>query len=134
MVITKDILDKAISLHGHLGPFLILGVKIGLFIKKFWDEEIDLCILKTVNKKPQLCTADGLKTILGINNVKISNGEGISIEIHKGENIIAEIFIKKEMIDKYVNVPWEKCEEAAYEVLAYKEEELFIVKDITKQE
>jgi formylmethanofuran dehydrogenase subunit E len=133
MSIPKDILNKAISLHGHLGPFLVLGVKIGLFIKKVWNDKIDLCILKTINKKPQLCTADGLKTILGINNVKISNGEGISIEIHKGENKIAEIFIKKEIIDKYVNVPWEKCEEAAYEILAYKEEELFIVKGIQNE-
>ncbi|MEM2083318.1 MAG: hypothetical protein QW303_07505 [Nitrososphaerota archaeon] len=133
MEISKDILNKAVLLHGHLGPFLVLGVKAGLFIKKFWNEEIDLCILKTINKKPQLCTADGLKTILGENNVEISNGEGISIEIHRRENKIAEIFIKKEIIDKYVNIPWEKCEEAAYEVLAYKEEELFILKDITKQ-
>ncbi|MEM3062764.1 MAG: hypothetical protein QW303_04370 [Nitrososphaerota archaeon] len=133
MEISKGILDKAVSLHGHLGPFLVLGVKAGLFIKKFWNEEIDLCVLKTINKKPQLCTADGLKTILGINNVKISNGEGISIEIRKGKNKIAEIFIKKEIIDKYVNIPWEKCKEAAYEVLAYKEEELFTVKDITRQ-
>lgn len=133
MEISKDILNKAVLLHGHLGPFLVLGVKAGLFIKKFWNEKIDLCILKTINKKPQLCTADGLKTILGENNVEISNGEGISIEIHRRENKIAEIFIKKEIIDKYVNIPWEKCEEAAYEVLAYKEEELFILKDITKQ-
>ncbi|MEM3406831.1 MAG: hypothetical protein QW806_07675 [Nitrososphaerota archaeon] len=133
MEISKDILNKAVLLHGHLGPFLVLGVKAGLFIKKFWNEKIDLCILKTINKKPQLCTADGLKTILGENNVEISNGEGISIEIHRRENKIAEIFIKKEIIDKYVNIPWEKCEEAAYEVLAYKEEELFILKGITKQ-
>jgi len=134
MEISKDILNKAISFHGHLGPFLVLGVKAGLFIKEFWNEGIDLCILKTVNKKPQLCTADGLKTILGIKNVKVSNGEGVSIEIYKGGNKIAEVSIKKEVINKYVNIPWEKCEEAAYEVLAYKEEELFILKDIKKQE
>lgn len=131
MGVSKDILNKAISLHGHLGPFLVIGVKAGLFIKKFWSEEVDLCILKTINKKPQLCIVDGLKTILGENNVKISNGEGISIEIHRKENKIAEIFIKKEIIDKYVNIPLEKCEEAAYEVLAYKEEELFILKNNT---
>lgn len=128
MMISKEILNKAISLHGHLGPFLILGVRIGLLIEKNWNKEIDKCILKTINKKPQLCIADGLRTILGLNNVEISNGKEISIKIYRKENKIAEIFIKKGIIDKYVNVKWEECEKAAHEIFSYNDEELFIIK------
>lgn len=120
----EQILSKAIKMHGHLGPFLVIGVKMGLLAERLLGEKARGCEFKTINKIPYLCTVDGIKSVVGENAVIVKEGNGISAMFHGtyGKKVVLKI--KKSIIEKYVNVPWEQCEESAHEILQEDEENL----------
>ncbi len=61
-------LKEAIKFHGHLGPYLILGILGGnlglkkLGIKKYFDLRV---LVYGANKKPKSCLIDGLQLSTG---------------------------------------------------------------------
>ena len=59
-IISKELLEKAVRIHGHLGPFLALGLKMSIRAEKILGEEPSRCELETVNRKPFLCVVDGI--------------------------------------------------------------------------
>ncbi|MEM2087811.1 MAG: FmdE family protein [Thermoproteota archaeon] len=121
-IIPKDVLEEAVMLHGHLGPFLILGLKMGLRAKSIMEMPI-ACELSTVLKKPYLCVVDGLKTVIG-NKIVLREGEGLSARFSNGKASIT-INVRRSIVERYAEAPWEKCEENAYEVINSSDEELF---------
>ena len=60
----KITLKEAEKFHGHLGPWLILGVRAGEFAlkklrcKKFFDIEVKV---RGASEKPRSCLIDGLQ-------------------------------------------------------------------------
>jgi len=80
----KITLDRARKFHGHLGPYLVLGVLMGeyalkhLKAKKYFGLEVKV---KGVDKKPKSCIVDGLQlstgATLGKGNIKKLNGKDI---------------------------------------------------------
>ena len=64
----KISLKKAVEFHGHLGPYLVLGVLAGEFaleklnIQKYFGLKIKV---KGVDKKPKSCFIDGLQLSTG---------------------------------------------------------------------
>ena len=117
-MISQDLLKKAVKLHGHLGPFLVLGLKMGLLAEELSGGKIRSCKVEAIDKKPYLCVVDGLKAVLGDNvTVVVKKGTGIVATFHKPDNAAFVVSVKKDVIDKYAQVPWERCEESAYEVL-----------------
>jgi len=117
-MISQDLLKKAVKLHGHLGPFLVLGLKIGLLAEELSGGKIRSCKVEAIDKKPYLCAVDGLKAVLGDNvTVVVKKGTGITATFNKPDNSAFVVSVKKHIIDKYAQVPWDKCEESAYEVL-----------------
>jgi hypothetical protein len=126
-VVSKELLEKAVSLHGHLGPFLVLGLKMGLRAESSIGKPVS-CEVSTVGRKPYLCAVDGLKTVLGC-NIVLKEGEGLSASFsNSGGNEIV-LRVKASVIgkyaEKYVGAPWKDCEEDAYEVMRSSDEELF---------
>jgi|YelNatPaOPRAMG01_1025707.scaffolds.fasta_scaffold34151_4 formylmethanofuran dehydrogenase subunit E len=120
-IVPKDILEEAVMLHGHLGPFLVLGLKIGLKAKNIMA--MPVCEVSTVLKKPYVCVVDGLKTVVG-DNVVLRDGDGLSARFSNGKDSII-INVRRSIVDRYAATPWEKCEENAYEVMNSSDEELF---------
>jgi formylmethanofuran dehydrogenase subunit E len=117
-MISQNLLKKAIKLHGHLGPFLILGLKMGLLAEEASGGKIGGCKVEAIEKKPYLCVVDGLKAVLGNKTVVVvRKGAGIAANFNKRDNTTLVVSVKKHIIDEYAQVPWEKCEETAYEVL-----------------
>ena len=80
-------LKEAIKFHGHLGPYLVLGLLAGelalkkIKIKKYFDVEVKVW---GANKKPKSCIIDGLQLSTGATygkgNIQKLNGPQIKIE------------------------------------------------------
>lgn len=122
MEIRREILDEAVSLHGHLGPFLVLGLRMGLRAVNTIGMPSS-CEVFTVMKKPYVCAVDGLKTIVG-GNIVLHEGDGLSARFDNGEDSIV-IRVRESVLEKYAETPWEKCEENAYLIMGLDDEDLF---------
>jgi len=86
-------LSEAIKFHGHLGPYLILGILAGelalrrMGYKKFFDLEIKVW---GANKKPKSCLIDGLQLSTGATygkgNIHKLDGSKIKIAFFHSHN------------------------------------------------
>jgi formylmethanofuran dehydrogenase subunit E len=63
--ISEELLKDAVRLHGNLGPFLVLGLKMSLRAEKILGEKPEKCEVETINSKPFLCVLDGIKAVTG---------------------------------------------------------------------
>lgn len=123
--ISPYLLEKAINLHGHLGPFLVLGLKMSLIAQERLGSRPQKCLVKTVRRKPYLCAVDGVRAVFGEIQIIVLDGEGLTIKFMGANNRGVEIKVKSDLVKKYVEAPWEKCEEYAEEVLKSDESLLF---------
>ena len=94
-----SILEKAAEFHGHLGPFLVIGVRIGLIgLRKIGRHDVDQL---TINLSlplhvPFSCIIDGLQftTHCTIGNQKLSVKDSDNIQVRfKKENEKKEVKI-----------------------------------------
>ena len=123
--ISKELLEDAIKLHGHLGPFLVIGLKMGMRAEKILCQKPDKCEAETINKKPFLCALDGIKVVIKSKAITVRDGNGLSAKFSKANNEEVIIKIKKDLIKKYAGGLWEKNEEYANEVILSDDEQLF---------
>ena len=86
-------LKDAVRFHGHLGPYLVLGLLAGEFaIKKIGaDKYFGLKVrVEGANKKPQSCLIDGLQLSTGATygkgNIQKLNGNLIRIGFYNKIN------------------------------------------------
>jgi formylmethanofuran dehydrogenase subunit E len=122
--ISKKLLENAVRLHGHLGPFLVLGLKMSLRAKEVLGERPEGCEVETMNCKPYLCAVDGVKTVIG-NNVTVREGDGLVAEFSGVNGKEVAVRVKRDVVRKYAEGPWERCEEYAFEVIRSDDEQLF---------
>ncbi|MEM3660614.1 MAG: FmdE family protein [Thermoproteota archaeon] len=125
--VPRDLLERAVSLHGHLGPFLILGLKMGL---KAWNTigKPVACEVTAPGEKPYLCAVDGLKTVVD-GSIAVKNGDGLSAWFRSANGSQLILRVRASVVGryarKYVGTPWEGCERDAFEVAEASDEELF---------
>ena len=125
--VTDDLINRAVKIHGHFGPFLMIGLRMGLLAKILLKGEISSCEVYSLKEKPPYCAIDGLKTVVG-ENFKWSPGDGIKAVFHGDSDESVEVSVKREIIETYRNVRWEECESKALEILRKNHETLFEVK------
>jgi formylmethanofuran dehydrogenase subunit E len=101
-------LKEGVRFHGHLGPYLILGLLAGehalkkLRCKKYFGLEVKVW---GANKKPKSCLIDGLQLSTGATygkgNIQKLNGSLIKIEfLSRLNNKRVELNLKKELINR----------------------------------
>jgi formylmethanofuran dehydrogenase subunit E len=101
-------IKEATRFHGHLGPYLILGLLAGecalkkLGCKKYFGLHVRVW---GANKKPKSCLIDGLQLSTGATygkgNIRKSNGPLIKIEfLNRLNNKKVELNLKKEVINR----------------------------------
>ncbi|MFH0827427.1 MAG: formylmethanofuran dehydrogenase subunit E family protein [Candidatus Omnitrophota bacterium] len=83
----KITLKEGVRFHGHLGPYLVLGIRAGewalrrLKCKKYFGMNVKVW---GVHKKPKSCLVDGLQlstgATLGKGNIEKCNGSRIKME------------------------------------------------------
>jgi formylmethanofuran dehydrogenase subunit E len=123
--LSEELPENAVKLHGHLGPFLVLGLKMSLRAERILGGKPEKCVVKTINSKPFLCVLDGIKVRIGNDSVTVREGKSLSARFSKADAKDAVISVKKNLIEKYAKGPWEKNEEYAYEVVQSGDEQLF---------
>ncbi|MEO0116896.1 MAG: formylmethanofuran dehydrogenase subunit E family protein [candidate division WOR-3 bacterium] len=122
--------SQAIKFHGHNGPFLALGFRIGKEIKRFLKPEgiTDLLAIVGIEKrKPFTCIIDGLQcslgTTMGKGNIILRKGKGwVKVKNRKTGKVV-KFKIKKEVITRCLNS--QDLSQDADEILKEKGENLW---------
>jgi formylmethanofuran dehydrogenase subunit E len=122
--VSKELLVNAVRLHGHLGPFLVLGLKMSLQAKSILGEKPEKCEVETISSKPFLCAVDGIKMVIGNDTVTVREGDGLSAKF-KANGKVVVVRVKKALVEKYAEGPWKKSEEYAHEVIRTDDKRLF---------
>jgi formylmethanofuran dehydrogenase subunit E len=136
MIISK-LIKEAIDFHGHLGPYLILGLLSGeMLLKKTKAKKhfgLDIKVYGA-SKRPKSCLIDGLQlstgATFGKGNIYKYNGNCIRII---GRNLkndkIAELLFKPDLVKDLEGLKGHKDSEAfALKLLRINKTNLFQVK------
>jgi formylmethanofuran dehydrogenase subunit E len=134
--ITSELLKRAIDFHGHLGPFLVLGLKMSKTAFKLL-KQVTSVRAKTRLKPPRSCVLDGIQiaTQCTSGNMKLIVVESQSeiIGEFRGEDKKILIVCKKSFLDELESRMKRKekpLEEEALNILKIDEEEIFDIKEI----
>ena len=117
---SEEFLLRSIEFHGHLGPYLVLGLKAGLFANQVLGKEPmkTNAIIETRTKPPQSCFVDGVQfstgCTLGKGNISLIEGEGLIVTFKK-DNKMLTLNLRKEIIEEINSLP---SNEEAWENLA----------------
>ena len=90
-MLSNDLLEDAVRFHGHLGPFLVLGLRAGLIATNYLGKSyFELkARVETAPHPPRSCFIDGIQFTSGC-----TFGKG-NIEVKPSNNVSA-IFVKGE--------------------------------------
>lgn len=137
----EEILEKAVDFHGHLGPFLVLGIRMGfiglreLEVKK-GNPKLHVTMM-TQPSVPFSCVIDGIQTTtrctVGNRKLKLQDSSGnISAKFQLLNGKWATVTLNpakqeelKKLVSKHVGL--QEIEEIAHNVLSMSESELFKV-------
>lgn len=134
-LLLNDLLEGAVRFHGHLGPFLVLGLKAGLsgvdyLGKDYFELKAEV---ETALHPPRSCFIDGIQfasgCTIGKGNLKIKAGDGVSVEFTRGERKI-NIVIKKDILEVLDGVSSETQEIISREIMQKTSSELFLMSKI----
>ena len=130
-------LKEAVKFHGHLGPYLILGILAGeialnkLGSKKYFGMKVKVW---GANKKPKSCLIDGLQLSTGATygkgNIHKLNSKKIKVLFEDlKNNRKINLYLKKSLINRLKNLKnHEDSEEFAREVYKAEPLEIFDLK------
>lgn len=133
----KTLLTDAQRLHGHLGPFLAIGVKMGTIINRILSENTEKRItIKIPNKIPYTCAIDGIQATthctVGNQKLTIQNSDSKITARATKENPRQEVTLttKKRVIEKLMSQIRNdaELETLAHEIIETAENELFNIK------
>ena len=117
---SEEFLLRAIEFHGHLGPYLVLGLKAGLYANQIFgrDPMKTEALIKTNTSPPQSCFADGVQfstgCTLGKGNISLKEGEGLLVTFKKNNQKLT-LKLKKGIIEEMNSLP---SQEEAWKNLA----------------
>lgn len=131
---TQKLLDKAVSTHGHLGPFLVMGLRMGLLAKKAFGEVPFRCEVETVFKKPYICAIDGIKAVMGNNGIDVKKGKGLNAKFSAVDGQEVSIKVRDSVLEKNAKVTWDTCEKFALDLMRSEGVEIFCWFETSRQE
>jgi formylmethanofuran dehydrogenase subunit E len=96
---TRELEEAAVSLHGHGGPFMVLGLRIGLEALNILDARgwFDIkCKAELRWAPPDACVLDGIQVstgcTLGKHNIEVEEKQGVSATFtHLGAKVTLRV-------------------------------------------
>ena len=92
---TTDLLRIAVGFHGHLGPFLVLGLRMGILARKMLKPHGVHGLSVTVwtrREPPQSCIIDGIQIssgcTMGKGNMKVKNARFVKAKFRRGKRSV----------------------------------------------
>lgn len=116
----EKLLMRAVEFHGHLGPYLVLGVRAGLYANQVLgkDPMETEARIKTKISPPESCFVDGVQfstgCTFGKRNIFLEEGKGLHVTFKKEDKMLS-LVLKKEVIEEMNSLP---DVEEAWEALA----------------
>ena len=127
----NDMVERGIKLHGHSGPYLNLGIKMGLLALEVLEAKgyFDLSTeVEMKYQRPMSCLIDGLQIstgcTMGKGNIKINDNPGIIKTLFKTDKKTLLVTLKSE-ISKLIDFEKESCEDLAEQILTMTDKQLF---------
>jgi len=126
----EDLIPIASHFHGHLGPFLVLGLKAGLTaIKHLGKDPFHMkVIVTTEGAPPTSCFIDGIQLstgcTLGKMNIEARRGEDLSALFTLNGKAL-KIRVKDKVLEKVRHVSFEMGERIALEIAREEEGNIF---------
>jgi len=134
------ILEKAAEFHGHLGPFLTIGVKMGLMGVDQLDNKTDSLVVTASLplRVPFSCIIDGLqittKCTVGNRKLRLKDSAKIQVEFERQDNghktVVAlnqSVFdkLKSQLLQEAMSD--EEVRRLAWKIAAISEDKLFVL-------
>jgi len=130
---TRELEERATEFHGHGGPFMIIGLRMGLAALDLLDSKGWFgmrCRAHLRWTPPDSCTIDGIQSstgcTMGKHNFDVEEAEGISAEFRAGEKRV-RVTLRRDTLsfvrdsfdagDEAVEKCMERLREAAVEEL-----------------
>ncbi|HDN81965.1 MAG TPA: formylmethanofuran dehydrogenase [Methanomicrobia archaeon] len=125
----SSVLKRAAEFHGHLGPYLVLGLKMGVLAKNTLNADpFEIrAEIHTEKITPRSCILDGIQftsgCTLGKGNIDVMESDEIFGVFYKDNSKIV-IKVKKEILEKiekvsdmgeYARILFEKRDEELFE-------------------
>lgn len=136
------ILDRAEDFHGHLGPFLVLGVRMGIIgVRELGmkgnNEELRVTAM-VKDSPPFSCVIDGIQVAtrctIGNKKLRLKTFSGIAAKFELPNREHVTVAVNPASFDKLKNellsgnAPPEEVRQLAQLVASMSEEELFIIR------
>jgi formylmethanofuran dehydrogenase subunit E len=128
-----DLLDGAIRFHGHLGPFLVLGLKAGLAGVAYLGKDYFKINAKveTASHPPRSCFIDGVQFASGCTtgkgNIEVKTSDKVSVEFALGERKI-KIEVRNDVLEALDHVSSNsQAELISKEFMQKTDAELFLI-------
>lgn len=136
-----SLVKDAERLHGHLGPFLVVGVRMGIIARRSFDLTIEEhnkleVTVKTPLLTPFSCVIDGIQAItsctVGNQRLNLENSEGeITAHFHmRNSNKTLKITVNSKVVGELMNKISRGAsnEELAWKIAYMPEGQLFKIK------
>lgn len=134
--VPEDLLEVAVRFHGHLGPFLALGLKAGLYAVEVLGKDPfeTKAVIRTEPRPPRSCFVDGVQITtgctMGKGNIALKDGEGLSVLFSKGEKRLL-LRVRADVLRATEDVTAENMEEVALGLLERSVQSLFEIEEAT---
>ena len=123
----------AIKFHGHLGPFLVLGLKAGLAGVDYLGKDYFKVYanVETAGRPPRSCFIDGIQFSSGCTtgkaNLETKVGDNVSVEFIKGEKTI-KLTVKSEILEFLARISSnDQAETVSRELMQKTDADLFLI-------
>ncbi len=128
-----SLFNIGVSFHGHLGPFLVLGLKAGKLLEKKIGKDplTSYVLIELPLKRPYTCFADGIQVTLGCTlgklNISLIKGKSIKLFYRNKDRLII-LSVRKKILDEILASLDDKNKmiSKAKEIWNSSSEELFI--------
>lgn len=105
-VYCKELEERAIEFHGHGGPFMIVGLRMGLSALNHLDAKgwfsLD-CVVKLNWAPPDSCVIDGIQSstgcTMGKRNIRVDETDGVSARFSYKEKDVT-LTLREDVLNK----------------------------------
>ena len=132
-MLSNDLLEGAVKFHGHLGPFLVLGLRAGLLgVDYLGKDYFELrAKVETALHPPRSCFIDGIQfssgCTTGKGNLETHASDDVSVEFIRGKRRI-NLVVRNDVLKTLdLMVSDKQAETISREILLKTDEELFLI-------
>ena len=116
--IPNELVKGAMEFHGHLGPFLVLGIRAGLLANSLLKKDYfkTKALVVTEPSPPNSCFIDGIQFVtgctMGKGNIKLKKGKDVSVLFSKEDRKL-RLRLKKDILNYIKSISSEEASEQA---------------------